>query len=107
MPWLDHKVRMEDRVHLQYDVGRDSDDGAQVEDPSEKVAETSEEAYASAPSWTCRYRCPMIHTSCSGDGRSELLYVRMMVCTTALFETYFCDRRSQNTVIYAGGYKLI
>lgn len=48
VPWCNDKVRMEDGVHLYHDVGRDCDDGRQVEDPSEKVQPACIEADNSA-----------------------------------------------------------
>lgn len=44
VPWFDDKVRMEDGVHLHRNVGRDRDNGSQVEYPSEKVQPACVEA---------------------------------------------------------------
>lgn len=72
MPRFDHKIWVEDGIHLDSDVGRDRNDGSQIKDPAEKVQVAGEEANNSAIAGTWSDRCPVIDTSCGWYSRCQL-----------------------------------
>ena len=49
VPWLNDKAWMKDSVHLNGHVGRNRDDGCQIEDPSKEVERSSEKSNDASP----------------------------------------------------------
>ena len=72
MPWLDDKVWVEYGIHLHGHVGRDGDDGGQIEYPAKEVEGPGEEAENAAIAGTGRHRSPVVDAAGGGDGGGEL-----------------------------------
>lgn len=72
MPWLYDEVWVEYCVHLNCYVGRDGDDGGEVEYPAEKVEGAGEEAEDATIAGAGGHRGPVIDAASGGDGGGEL-----------------------------------
>ncbi len=68
MPWLDDKVWVEDGVHLHGYVGRNGDDGGEVEYPAEEVEGTGEETEDAAVAGAGGDGGPMVDAAGGRDG---------------------------------------
>ena len=55
VPWLDDEIRVEDGVHLDGDIGRDGDNGCEIEYPAEEVERAGKESYHPAVSGARRH----------------------------------------------------
>jgi hypothetical protein len=60
VPRLHDVVGVEDRVHLDSDVGGNGDNRGEVEYPSEEVQRSGEEPQSAPEAGTGSYGCPMI-----------------------------------------------
>jgi hypothetical protein len=70
---LNDEVRVEDDVHLHEDVRYDVGDGCVVEEPTEEVDGTGEEAEDAAPFETRSYGGVVVDTTSGRDCGGELV----------------------------------
>ena len=102
MPRFDYKIGMEDGIHLYSYIGRDRDDGSQVEDPAEEVQGAREETNDTAITRTRGNGSPVIDTSSRRYSRCQLL-VRVVSRGKKMSRyervKYLRNRRSDKSVI--------
>jgi hypothetical protein len=72
VPGLDNQIRVVDRVQGHGDVGRDLDDGGEVEDPAKEADPACKEPNRPAPLWAWGEGRPVIDAASRGDRRGEL-----------------------------------